>query len=197
MKTDRKPPLARSPMRLRNRRVLQPSNIITPLRTPSATMTKLQMKESEIKPQYQTISHELNALSKMVQDELGAMNSKNYSPNGAENFGSAFERGRFYDEYTARRNERLRKKLNETKMDEPKTAYNLGVKVETAKKKEYKKKTETLKKSVAATYSVDRSQHSRYALRSTVKKPPLPVLMYVEEPTTVRKSAAVSRTRRY
>ncbi|XP_074263846.1 uncharacterized protein LOC141611686 [Silene latifolia] len=197
MKTDRKPPLARSPMRLRNRRVLQPSNIITPLRTPSATLTKPQMKESEMRPENQAMSFELMALSKMVQDELGTMNAKNYSSStGTSNIGPAFERGRFYDEYVARRNERLRRKLIENEVDEPKTAYNLGVKVESSMKKDFKKKTESVRKPVGSAY-VDRIQHSRYSLRSTVKKPPpLPVPMDIEEKITTRRTATVSRTRR-
>ncbi|KAK9740143.1 hypothetical protein RND81_03G014900 [Saponaria officinalis] len=192
MKTNRKPPLARSPMHLRTRRALQPSNINTPLRTPSATFTKPEMKASEIN---RKISCELSALSKMVQVELGAMNAKN-STTSTPILGSAFERGRFYDEYTARRNERLRKKQIESiEVIEPKMVYNLGVKLETAKKKDIRKKTESLKKSVAVSYSVDRSQHSRYALRSTVKKPPLPVPMNVEEKMTMTRAAA-SRSRR-
>ncbi|KAL2895509.1 Neuronal acetylcholine receptor subunit beta-4 [Bienertia sinuspersici] len=117
MKTDRKPPLAKSPMRLRGRRVLRPPNTNTPLRTPD---------------------------------------------------------------------------------EEPKTAYNLGVKVDFTKKKDYKKKTESLKKSMmaAANYSADRSQHPRYSLRSTAKKPPLPVPMYVDEKTTTARKAPGTRARR-
>ncbi|KAH9613900.1 hypothetical protein KSS87_011117 [Heliosperma pusillum] len=198
MKTDRKPPLARSPMRLRNRRVLQPSNIITPLRTPSARLTKPQMTESEMRPENQAMSFELMALSKMVQDELGTMNAKNYSSStgGASHLGPAFERGRFYDEYVARRNERLRKKQIENEVDEPKTAYNLGVKVESSMKKDFKKKTESSRKPVGSAF-VDRSQHSRYSLRSTVKKPPpMPVPMNVEEKITARRTSTVTRTRR-
>ena len=152
------------------------------------------MKESAINPVNQTISNELRALSKMVQDELGAMNTKNYSSSVTTK--SAFERGRFYDEYTARRNERLRKKQSGNNTEEPKTAYKLGVKVETAKKKEYKKKTESMRKTVAANYSVERNLNSRYSLRSSVKKPPLPMPMYVEEEKNTARKSAVTRLRR-
>ncbi|KAK9756675.1 hypothetical protein RND81_01G114200 [Saponaria officinalis] len=204
MKTDRKPPrVARSPMRFRGRRVLRPSNTNTPPRTPPATMIKTQRKESEIRPEYQTLSCDLWTLSKMVQDELGAMNAKNHpSKNGATNYGDSLERGRFYNDYIALRNEKLRKKQRggDGEMDGPKSAYNLGVKVESGTKKEFKKKAENLKKSAvaaAATCTVDRSQHPRYALRSTAKKPPLPLPMNDEEnTTTVRKTAAGSRSRR-
>ncbi|KAL9225719.1 hypothetical protein vseg_001610 [Gypsophila vaccaria] len=201
MKTDRKPRVARSPMRHRGRRVLHPSNVNTPSRTPPpVAMIKTQMKESEVRGDYQTLSCDLWTLSKMVQDELGAMNAKSHpSYNGTTNSRASLERGRFYDEYIALRNERLRKKQSGDEMDEPKSVYNLGVKVESGTKKEFKKKAESLKKSVvaAATY-VDRSQHPRYALRSTVKKPVVPVMpMDVEENTTLRrKTAAGSRSRR-
>ena len=138
----------------------------------------------------------------MVQDELGAMCAQapafginSHANNNVVGSLSVFERGRFYDEYSARRNERLMKKQSGAEKDEPKTAYNLGVKVESAKKKDSKKKAESLKKSVAATFSVDRSEHPRYALRSTTRKPPLPVPMNVEEKTTTRKTAG-SRARR-
>lgn len=141
----------------------------------------------------------------MVQDELGVMSAQapkfgnNNDNNNDSSMGSLshFERGRFYDEYSARRNERLMKKHTGAGIEEPKSAYNLGVKVESAKKKDSKKKTESLRKSISETYcSVDRSQHPRYALRSTTKKPPLPVPMnVVEEKTTARKTTA-SRARR-
>uniref|UniRef100_A0A803MXD1 Uncharacterized protein n=1 Tax=Chenopodium quinoa TaxID=63459 RepID=A0A803MXD1_CHEQI len=174
MKSDRKPPLARSPMTLRGRRPLQPpnSNIIanTPLRTP-AMMNKPQMKGSENMPENNTVSCELRALAKMVQDELGAINAKNTE------FGSHSSIGGD---------------------DEPKSAYNLGVKLDsTTKKKDTRKKTDSLKKTMmaAATYSsVDRSEHPRYALRSTARKPPLPVApMNVDE--TARKAPS-TRARR-
>ncbi|KAH9606778.1 hypothetical protein KSS87_009798 [Heliosperma pusillum] len=189
MKTDRKPPLARSPMRPRTRRALKPSNTNTPLRTPTGRITKPQMKSSEMMAEHQAISVELSTLSKMVQHELAAMN--------ANNIGSTFERGRFYDEYIAMRNERLRKKKAGNEVDEPKSAaYSLRVKVDASKKKDFKKKAESIRKPVAATYTVDRSQHPRYALRNTAKKPPLPVPMNVEEKSPARKTVAVTRSRR-
>ncbi|XP_074279146.1 uncharacterized protein LOC141604616 [Silene latifolia] len=199
MKTDRKPPLARSPMRPRSRRALKPSNTNTPLRTPTARMTKPQMKSTDIMAEHQAISVELSALSKMVQDELAAMNAKNNYSTGTTKLGSGFEKGQFYDEYIAMRNERLRKKKAGNEVDEPKAAYSLRVKVDASNKKVFKKKAESIRKSVAASpaiYTVDRSQHPRYSLRSTAKKPPLPVPMNVEEQTPARKTAAVSRSRR-
>ncbi|KNA06125.1 hypothetical protein SOVF_183920 [Spinacia oleracea] len=210
MKTDRKPPLARSPMTLRGRRPLQPPNsnfnANTPIRTP-AMMSKPQMREQENRPELNTVSCELRALAKMVEDELGAINAKNNNGFGSvSSIGGGnttmFERGSLYNAYSERRNERLRKKLSESWEDEPKTAYNhLGVKVDsTLKKDSTKKKAETLKKSMmaaATTYSsVDRSQHPRYALRSTTKKPPLPVApMNIDDKGTARKTPS-TRARR-
>ncbi|XP_057515957.1 uncharacterized protein LOC130797414 [Amaranthus tricolor] len=194
MKTDKKPPLAKSPMRIRGRRsVLKPSNTNTPFRTPVLS-TKFQMKESENRPEFAKVSCELRALQKMVQMELGAINSENnvYSSYPTIGGSNLFERGRFYDVYSEKRNERLRmKKQNETVEEESKSAYNLGVKADSTKKKESKKKCESLKKTMmaAATYSVDRSQHPRYALRSTTKKPPLPSMsMDVDEKLTTKRT---------
>ncbi|KAJ0024610.1 hypothetical protein Pint_09244 [Pistacia integerrima] len=186
IKTDRKPPLARSPIRVRPRRVLR-SNA-TSLQTPPGSLTKSQklirasdFQESDLRPEYRTISCELRALAKMVQDELGEgkldNNNNNKAGSGNElsgNSSSFFERGRFYEEYSARRNERLKRKKNETG-DVTKTPYNLGVTVESSKRRE-SKKLESLRKSVSAAYSVETTE-PRYMLRSMSKvnkKPPLP-----------------------
>jgi len=169
MKTDPKRPQARSPispLRLRTPRVLQPSNTTTTLSISTATMTKSQTKESQVRPAYQSISCEFTALSKMLQDQLGAMNSIANPSHSTTKLASGLEKGLLYDVYTARRNERLKKKQNESDVDnEPKTVYSLGVKVELSTKKESKKKSTTVN------CSVDRSQYPRYALRSRVKKP--------------------------
>ncbi|KAK9290419.1 hypothetical protein L1049_008588 [Liquidambar formosana] len=85
-----------------------------------------------------------------------------------------FERGsRFYDEYSVRRNERLKRKKIETG-DEKKTVYDLGVKVEIAKRRD-SKKFESARKSASAIYSLERSENPRYMLRSNKenKKPPM------------------------
>lgn len=81
-----------------------------------------------------------------------------------------FERGRFYEEYSTRRNERLKRKKGETQ-DESKTGHHLGVTVESSKRRGLSKKLESLRKSVEI-------QTPRYQLRSMNKenkKPPLPV----------------------
>ncbi|XP_044474531.1 uncharacterized protein LOC123202628 isoform X2 [Mangifera indica] len=172
MKTDSKPPLARSPIRVRPRRVLRSNS--------SSLQTPPDIEESDLRPEYRTISCEFQALAKMVQDELGDSklgNNNNKARSGTELIGNSsffFERGRFYEDYSARRNERLKRKKNETG-DTAKTPYELGVTVESSKRRE-SKKLEGLRKSVSAAYSVERSE-PRYTLRSMTKenkKPPLP-----------------------
>lgn len=116
----------------------------------------------------------------MVRMELGCEESENGGVGDqlSVNSSALFERGRFYEEYSARRNERLKRKKAET-VAEIKTPYNLGVTVESSKRHSSKKHAESLRKSVAAAYSVERSEATpRYMLRSMTKenkKPPLPL----------------------
>lgn len=138
--------------------------------------------ESEIRPEYRSISCELRALTQMVRDELS--NADPAQSLFANSLGtdtvSVFERGRFYDVYSARRNERLKRKKGGGPGEEKKAPYDLGVMVEPAKRREGKK-LESLRKSVCAAYSVERNEGTpapRYLLRSSMKenkKPPLAV----------------------
>lgn len=145
----------------------------------------------------------------MVKDELGNGETENVGVGlGGEtislsaNSTPLFERGRFYDEYSARRNERLKRKKGETG-NEPKTGYNLGlgVTVESSKRRE-SKKLESLRKSVSAAYSVERSemiQTPRYHLRSMSKenkKPPLAAANISYSALGTEKKAATRRVRR-
>ncbi|XP_021285205.1 uncharacterized protein LOC110417272 [Herrania umbratica] len=187
MKSDRKPPLAKSPMRLRPRRVIRPNS--TSLQTPPGSLTKSQkpirtwaVEESEIRPEYRSISCELRALAKMVRDELG--NGEPEKAGFGETSLSAnstplFERGRFYDEYAARRNERLKRKKGGETGDDSKAGRHLGVTIESSKRRD-SKKLESLRKSVSAAYSAEMNETRtpRYLLRSMSKenkKPPLAV----------------------
>ncbi|XP_022743658.1 uncharacterized protein LOC111294552 [Durio zibethinus] len=75
-KPDGKPPLAKSPIRLRPYRVLPSKS--TSLQTPPSSLTKSQkpirswaMEESGIQHEYRSISCKLQALARMVRDELG------------------------------------------------------------------------------------------------------------------------------
>ncbi|XP_050213741.1 uncharacterized protein LOC126665084 [Mercurialis annua] len=188
MKSFCKPPLGKSPISDRPRRVLRSTT--TSVQSPPGTLMKSQklnpgptMEELDLRPEYSTISWEMRALANMVDTEFGKENKptaevmKNSNSNA--NSTSLFERGRFYDLYSAKRNERL-KRRNGERGEEPKTPYNLGVNVESSKKKDMKK-LESLRKSASAYYSVEKSEVPRYSLRSLSKenkKPPLPVVHY-------------------
>ncbi|XWS20853.1 hypothetical protein CRYUN_Cryun30bG0004500 [Craigia yunnanensis] len=206
MKSDGRPPLAKSPIRLRPCRVLRSNS--TSLQTPPGSLTKSQkpirtwaIEESEIRPEYRSITCELQALARMVRDELGngetakaGFGETNLSVNS-----TLFERGRFYDEYSARRNERLKRKKGETG-NESKTGHHLGVTVESSKRRDTKK-LESLRKSMSAAYSVERSeiQTPRYLLRSMSKenkKPPLAVNNYKSSVIGTEKKTAAGRVGR-
>ncbi|OWM70584.1 uncharacterized protein LOC116213582 [Punica granatum] len=185
MRMDGKPPLPRSPIRLRSRHVMRSnSSTLKSVQTPPGSLTKSEkltgtwdIQEMELRPEYRSISCEFQSLAKMVQDEL-----RDAKPSiaGLTCLGSAsvFERGRFYDEYSARRNERLKRKKGEELGETKKTAYDLGVTVESSKRRD-SKKLDCLRKSMAVAYSAERnSQTPRYMLRSSTKenkKPPVPV----------------------
>ncbi|KAK6939074.1 hypothetical protein RJ641_032582 [Dillenia turbinata] len=175
LRTDRKPPLPKSPSRLRPRR----STSTASAQTPPGSLTKTQHRnydmkteESDLRPEYHSISCQFRALAKMVQEELGTTATKNaeISSNLNDNpLNQLFERGSFYEEYSAARNERLKRKKSETGCQiQKKTPYKLGVTVDSAKRKDTKKLESSLRK------SVDRAP--RYLLRSSTrenKKPPL------------------------
>ncbi|XP_027356998.1 uncharacterized protein LOC113866315 [Abrus precatorius] len=180
MKSICKPPLPRSPMRLRPRHSFHSSNT-TSLQTPPGSLTKSQkpIRSPDMRPEYRTISWELRALAKMVRDEFGNADSEDLA--GANSCGvnpsALFERGRFYEEYSARRNERLKRKKGVTVGDESKgkSVHALGVTMESGKKGS-SRKLGSLRKSVSAAYSAEVSETPRYMLRSRTKennKPPL------------------------
>ncbi|XP_057974378.1 uncharacterized protein LOC131162192 [Malania oleifera] len=214
MALDRKPPLPRSPVRLRPRRAPCDASAA---QTPPGSLTKSQIpsrpnwvtEELETRSEYRTISSEFRALEKLVRNEFGnadpigagiTCNNLNFS---ASNISvSLFERGRFYEEYSARRNERLKRKKGAEAGDERKSPYRLRVAVESSAKRRDSKKYESLRKSVpASAFLADRRENTpRYALRSSStnkenKKPPLAVNF---EKSTVRgdRRVAVRRVQR-
>lgn len=186
MKTVGKPPLAKSPTRLRPRRSIRSES--TASQTPPGSLAKSQrpnrkwdMEESDLRPEYQSISWELRALAKMARGEFGNGESSNGGVGRSLSAKSSplFERGRFYEEYSVRRNERLKRMKGDTG-NEVKTPCNLGVTIESSKRRD-SKKLESLRKSVSAAYYVERNENPRYMLRSMNKenkKPPLPVYNY-------------------
>jgi hypothetical protein len=139
----------------------------------------------------------------MVRDEFGKEESNNANNGGVSNSLSAnsspvFERGRFYEEYSARRNERLSRKKSEDSRNERKSVYNLGVTVESAKRGSTSKKLESLRKSVSAAYSLE-PPTPRYMLRSMSKdskKPPLATTFGKSVIGSERKVGGARRVRR-
>ncbi|XP_022951112.1 uncharacterized protein LOC111454057 [Cucurbita moschata] len=204
MRSDRRPPLARSPLRLRSRQVLQ-SNSTTSLQTPPGSLTKSlktnrpsDLQASELRPEYRTITCELQALASMVRMELGCEESGTGGVGDqlGVNSSTLFERGRFYDEYSARRNERLKRKKAES-VAEIKTPYRLGVTVESSKRHSSKKVVNSLRKSVSAAYSVERKEAApRYLLRSMTKENKMPPLAVDLERSVITAGETKIGTRR-
>ncbi|KAL4279746.1 hypothetical protein GQ457_03G035940 [Hibiscus cannabinus] len=113
--------------------------------------------ESEIRPEYLSISSELCALAGMVKCEIvdgGTENAGFGETSLCANSTSLFERGRFYEEYSARRNERLKRRR------ESKSGHHLGlgVTIGSTKRRE-SKKLDSLSKSESAAYSAKRNEN--------------------------------------
>ncbi|XP_058098532.1 uncharacterized protein LOC131243307 [Magnolia sinica] len=175
--SDRRPPLAESPQLPRARRVLCSNGTI---QSPPASLTKTQvpncswnLEGSRIRPEFQSVSCDLRALAKMVEDELG----HNILPTAfmATNTHSSplFERGRLYNEYSARRNERLKRKKMEAEEEKTSAVHDTGVLAVECGKRRNAKKTETVRKSVPANFSVGRREGLRSSTRISkeTKKP--------------------------
>ncbi|CAM8973136.1 unnamed protein product [Rhodiola kirilowii] len=190
MKFNRKPPLAKSPVRTRPRRALRSTTSMS-VQTPPGSLTKSaaplrrwDVEEMDLRPEFRSISCELRALARMATSNIESEDKKaglGLSPVAA-NKSPLFERGRFYDIYSARRNDRLKRKLGMEMEDESfkkcNSDYDLGVTIGPTKRRD-SKRLESGRKSIAVDFLVDRtSQHSRYSLRSSAKenkKPPLSV----------------------
>ncbi|XP_076917900.1 uncharacterized protein LOC143578121 isoform X2 [Bidens hawaiensis] len=208
MRSDRKPPLAlRSPIRVRPRRGVQ--SAANNVQTKSVSMTKPRLpkqsstsEEHELRPEYQTISRELKDLTKMVQENLWGPTTKNQSANAHDN-NPVLQRGRLYDEYSARRNERLKRKRGEpeTENKTPSKLY-VGGRIESAKEvKKYesgrKMTTPLIERGQVAPAAATTAKTTRYSLRSSCKennKPPL--AMSFERSSVETKKTAVRRTAR-
>lgn len=157
--------------------------------------------ESKLPIEYSSlISSELHALAKMVETEFAQeegdddLRKKAAAASNLEHIAAesapVFERGRFYDEYSAKRNERLKRKSVGGGGDDSVvkgTPYSLGVEPMTTKKRgTTKKKTTTVETTVP-----------RYSLRSMTtkenKEPPLPMNVGV---TSAAKKKSVTTTMR-
>lgn len=200
MKVDEKPLPAKSPIRLRPRWALH-SNNASSLQTPPVFARKVQsvngfedIEEPGLpaRAEYHTISTQLQALAEMVKDEFGYPKNFKFGNTLGGNSSPMFVRGRFYDEYSARRNERLKRKKGEIG-DEPKTAYSLGVKLESVKRKDMKK-FGSLRKSVPANFSVNQNEKTRYSLRSS-KENKIPSLPLNFENSVQRNPNSIAKSR--
>lgn len=154
--------------------------------TGSLTKSQKPVRSPEIRPEYRTMSCEFKALARMVREEFGKQpdttEESTIGNSCGVKSGVLFERGRLYDEYSARRNERLKRKKGVMVDREVNTAVkpkvshrSLGVTVESGKKSA-SRKLGSLRKSVSAAYSTEVSETPRYMLRSMTKenkKPPL------------------------
>ncbi|VVB06113.1 unnamed protein product [Arabis nemorensis] len=213
MRSFLKPPLPKSPLRLRSRQVLN-ENSSSSLLTPPGSVTKpgrrrlsdANLVEPKLPFDYSTISNEIHALAKMVTDEFSEEEARKKSRLACSNLETlasksvpVFERGRFYEEYSAKRNERLkRKKGGEEGVEVKGTPYSLGVNREPMTNKRRgsnAKKLESLKKSVSMVESTTTTP--RYSLRSMTKenrKPPLPLNVNVsamKSVTTTRRGRRI------
>ncbi|KAG9443192.1 hypothetical protein H6P81_019046 [Aristolochia fimbriata] len=176
--SDRRPPLAESPQQIRARRGGLCTS--TSIQTPPSSAAKTQMptrrswvaEECRVRSELKPMLGEFQALAKMVEDELGCAGlSKPISLLSRSTVSTTlFKRGRFYDEYSARRNERLKRKKAEAESSIDHSVFN----VEFGKRKTAKK-TDALRKSVPANFSVPRREGLRSSVRlSKENKQPLP-----------------------
>ncbi|CAF2340809.1 unnamed protein product [Brassica napus] len=154
-----KPPLPKSPIRLRSRQVLlsnssSSSTLITP---PGVTKPGRRLSHGDAEAK-------LPVESEDVKTRAEASNLQNLAADSAP---LVFERGRFYEEYSARRNERLKRKNG----GEESVVKRRGTTVETTE--------------------------PRYSLRSMSmtkenKKPPLPLPIDVVVTSSKKKSVTTT-----
>ncbi|XXG71878.1 hypothetical protein AAC387_Pa07g1105 [Persea americana] len=173
---NRRPPLAASPRRTRSGRILSST---TSIQSPSgAYLTRTQLpnpsrglEESRIRPEWLSMSCEFQALAKMVEEELGCPGTPFTYASGTY-YSPLFERGRMYEVYSARRNERLKRKKRET--EEERYVHASGAPVESGKRR-IVKKVESVRKSAPASFSIGHREGLRSSARINKenKKPPV------------------------
>nr|XP_018676005.1 PREDICTED: uncharacterized protein LOC103970132 isoform X1 [Musa acuminata subsp. malaccensis] len=169
---DGRPPLAVSPRRLRPRRP-PPGSYSLSSRAHSATAKKPPLSNrssvptgSPVRPERPLISPDLAEVSEPAEEELGSWGDVYAAATvslEASNGSPLFERGRFYQLYSARRNERLKRKKGEIWGEEA-VAEDPGVAVELAKRR-VSKKAEGVRKSMPADFSASRVSSLRSSLR--------------------------------
>ncbi|CAF1778281.1 hypothetical protein Bca4012_045749 [Brassica carinata] len=174
-----KPPLPKSPIRLRSRQVLLSNSSSSTLQTPPG-MTKPGRRLS-----HGDVEAKLSVESEDVKTRAEASNLENLAADSAP---LVFERGRFYEEYSARRNERLKRKNGGEESVVKGTPYNLGVEPITTKRRVTAKKKTTVE-----------TTKPRYSLRSMSmsmtkenKKPPPPLPINVAVTSSKKKSVTTT-----
>ncbi|PKA60104.1 hypothetical protein AXF42_Ash009788 [Apostasia shenzhenica] len=176
MPMDRKPPIVVSPRRLRSRQL--PPNLPKPT-AKTATKTLLRHSiacETLFRPDQQ-LSSEFKFLPDRSTDDFTA--AADVAGGSCDGDSSPlppplFERGRFYEVYSARRNERLKRKMLE--VTEETVALYPEVAVELSKRRSLKK-WETPRKSLPANFSVSRvSRLQSSEVRSIKKTKKIPAL---------------------
>ncbi|CAL9113948.1 uncharacterized protein LOC135618223 [Musa acuminata AAA Group] len=177
---DLRPQFAVSPRRLRPRRPPPASSYDAPsVRAPPPATSKRPPRphrssvsvESPARTDRRLVSSELAALVERAKEEFqscGDAGAAAAVSSGGGCRSPVFERGRFYELYSARRNERLKRKKGE--MTEEAVAEDPGKAVELARRR-VPKKAEGVRKSMPADFSVGRGSSSS-SLRSSVKKRP-------------------------
>ncbi|XP_047324460.1 uncharacterized protein LOC124927989 [Impatiens glandulifera] len=170
---DLKPPFPSSPIRIRHRSVLRTS-------IPNTAAAQNQMGSvSKTQSVTRSITSEFQELTKMINNEKP--NSSNCVIPDKSKPSPLFERGRFYEEYSARRNERLKRKKISEEGEENKTICDLSFVSEPVKRRNVKK-LDDFKSSVVSKTPLIEIKESvnpipRYSLRSRTKEnkmPPLP-----------------------
>ncbi|KAJ0243855.1 hypothetical protein HA466_0198470 [Hirschfeldia incana] len=180
-----KPPLPKSPIRLRSGQVILSNSSSSTLQTPPGmTNPERRLSHGDVETKKLPIEYS----SEFAQEEED-MNLKHLVADTAP----VFERGRFYDEYSAKRNERLkRKKVGGGDDSVVKgTPYNLGVEPTTTKRRGTTAKKKTVETTAAA---------PRYSLRSMTmtkenKKPPLPLPVNVAVTSAAKKKSVTTTMR--
>ncbi|CAN6872069.1 unnamed protein product [Brassica oleracea] len=106
-----KPPPPKSPIRLRSRQVLLSNSSSSTLKTPPGYVHfinhLLTINLSRLELSHGDVEAKLSVESEDVKTRAEASNLENLAADSAP---LVFERGRFYEEYSARRNERLKRK---------------------------------------------------------------------------------------
>lgn len=121
------------------------------------------------------ISRELKALAKSAQDDSAsaeALQAIAFATHVAgSNSSLLFERGRLYDVYSARRNERLKRKMEETADEEAPARHDSAADAEVAGKRRSTRRMDSVRKSAPEYFPVvDRTPSMRSSLRSSTKE---------------------------